>query len=528
MGIYLNPDNDGFSTSVRSKIYVDKTELIGYINGVIDTENKFICVSRPRRFGKSMAAKMLVAYYSTGCNSYELFQDYRIAGDISFKQHLNKYDLLRLDMQLIRSTAINEGYQEQLLAYLQKKVIKELCQDYGTFLTGEERSLAGVLQQLRVKAGKKFIIIIDEWDCIFREEKENEKLQKEYILFLRSLFKGSIAEECIHLAYITGILPIKKYGTESALNNFDEYTMINPKGLTRYVGFTEDEVKGLCTKYGMDFSEAKYWYDGYFFQKKVHIYNPRSIVQAMMNGEFENYWTQTETYEGLKSYIDLNYDGLKDAIISMIGGGRCKVDTGAFQNDMTSFKSKDDILTLLVHLGYLAYDKYCKEVYIPNEEIKEEFIRAVKNGGWEKIAQIFADSKELLEATWNLDSGKVAEQIDEIHLSAVPILTYNDENSLSCVVTLAYISARAEYTMIREFPTGKGFADIVFLPHSHSDKPAMIVELKWNKKVEGAISQIKEKKYVKALEDYTGELLLVAVNYDKESKKHQCIIEKYW
>lgn len=384
MGIYLNPDNDGFSTSVRSKIYVDKTELISYLNKVLDTEDKFVCVSRPRRFGKSMAAKMLVAYYSTGCNSYELFQNYKIAEDISFKQHLNKYDLLRLDMQLIRSIAINEGCQEQLLAYLQKKVIEELRQDYGIFLTGEEKSLAGVLQQLRVKAGKKFVIIIDEWDCIFREEKENEKLQKEYILFLRSLFKGSSAEECIHLAYMTGILPIKKYGTESTLNNFDEYTMINPKGLTKYVGFTEDEVQGLCTKYDMDFLEAKHWYDGYFFQRKVHIYNPRSIVQAMMNREFENYWIQTETYEGLKSYIDLNYDGLKDAIIFMIGGGRCKVDTGAFQNDMTSFKSKDDILTLLVHFGYLVYDKYCKEVCIPNEEIKEEFIRAAKNNGWEK------------------------------------------------------------------------------------------------------------------------------------------------
>ena len=369
-----------------------------------------------------------------------------------------KYDVLRLDLQLIRSIVMNEGCKEQFLSYLQKSVLEEIYQLYGTFLTGEERSLASALQRLKVKIGKKFIVIIDEWDCIFREEKENTKLQNEYIMFLRSLFKGAAAEECIHLAYITGILPIKKYGTESALNNFDEYTMINPRGLTKYVGFTEDEVKELCQRNSMDFTEAQHWYDGYFFQRKVHIYNPRSIVQAMMNGEFENYWTQTETYEGLKLYIDLNYEGLKDDTLFMIGGGRCEIDTGAFQNDMTSFRSKDDILTLLVHLGYLAYDKYCKEVYIPNEEIKEEFIRAVKNSGWEKIVKTFSNSKKLLEATWNMDADTVAEQIEEVHLSSVPI---------------------------------------------------------------------KEKKYTKALEHYTGEILLVGINYDKRLKRHQCIIEKY-
>lgn len=526
MGIYLNPDNDGFLTSVRSKIYIDKTGLIGYMNEIIDTEDKFVCVSRPRRFGKSMAAKMLVAYYSRGCDSRELFRDYEIAKEPSFEKYLNKYDVLRLDMQLFRSTAINEGCEENILSYLQKKVIEEIKQEYSEFLTGEEKSLAGVLQQLKAKSGKKFIVIIDEWDCIFREEKENQKLQTEYIMFLRSLFKGAGAEECIHLAYITGILPIKKYGTESALNHFDEYTMINPRGLIKYVGFTENEVEGLCRKYNMDFSEAKHWYDGYFSRQQIHIYNPKSIVQAMMNGEFENYWTQTETYEGLKSYIDLNYDGLKDAITFMLGGGRCRIDAGAFQNDMTSFRSKDDIFTLLVHLGYLAYDKNDKETYIPNEEIREEFIRAVRNGGWEKIAQIFSESKDLLEATWELKTDEVAKRIDEAHLSSASVFTYNNENALSCVISLAYISARAEYTLIRELPSGKGLADIVFLPHSYSDKTAMVVELKWNKGAGGAIAQIKEKKYVKALEGYSGRVLLVGINYDKKSKKHQCIIEE--
>jgi hypothetical protein len=526
MGAYVNPDNDGFQTSVNSRIYVDKTDMIEYTNMVMDTEEKYICVSRPRRFGKSMAAKMLAAYYSRGCDSKELFQYLNIAKVKSFGKNLNQCDVLYLDIQWFRSIVKGKGISDQLLFYIQTEVIGELAEEYPEYVDEKAQSLPEVLGRLYTKANKKFIIIIDEWDCIFREDKNNTALQEEFITFLRGLFKGGLADKFVKLAYITGILPIKKYGTQSALNNFDEYSMTDSGFFARYVGFTADEVDELCRKYGMDFAEAQQWYDGYCFTKAPHIYNPRSIVKSMLSGEFGNYWTETETYESLKGYINLNYSGLKDSIISMLGGGVCEIDTGSFQNDMTSFKNKDDIMTLLVHLGYLSYDKSDKKVYIPNEEIREEFLRVVKNGNWDDMIRIVTGSKQLLDATIMEYEDIVASKIQMVHEDSTSILNYNDENALSCVITLAYISARTDYIMIREMPSGKGFADIVFLPKRNSDKPAIVVELKWNKSLEGAISQIEKKNYVKALENYGGKVLLVGVNYDKRTKEHQCRIKK--
>ncbi|MCI8565398.1 MAG: AAA family ATPase [Lachnospiraceae bacterium] len=527
MGQYLNPGNTLFTEALRSEIYVDKTELLAYTNRVLETKQKLICVSRPRRFGKSMTTEMMAAYYSRGCDSTSLFERMKVSRTVDFTAHLNRHNVIYMDIQLARSVAGSEGFSGQFLSYLQKQVIEELSQEFGEEMTRKDKSLAGVLQRIHAAAGERFIIIIDEWDCLFREEKHNIALQKEYITFLRSLFKGAQAEVCISLAYLTGILPIKKYGTESALNNFKEFTMVNPGQMAEYMGFTEGEVAGLCARYGMDFAKARQWYDGYRFREETHIYSPRSIVEAMLNREFGNYWTQTETYESLKAYIDLNFDGLKDAIVRMLSGGQCEVDTGSFQNDMTTFKSRDDILTLLTHLGYLAYERDKRSVFIPNEEVREEFVRAVKNGGWDAIAGIINRSRKLLEDTLAQREGQVAAGIAKAHSEAASILTYNDENALSCVITLAYISAREDYTFIRELPSGEGFADIVFFPKRHSAKPAIVVELKWNKSAEGAIAQIKEKRYGTVLEEYGGEILLVGINYNKTKKLHSCKIEKH-
>lgn len=326
---------------------------------------------------------------------------------------------------------------------------------------------------------------------------------------------------------MTGILPIKKYGTHSALNIFDEFSMTDPKRLAEYVGFTEEEVRDLCKSYGMDFEEAKRWYDGYHFRRIRHIYNPKSVVDAMLEEAYQSYWTCTETYEALRIYIDMNFDGLKDAVISLLGGNNCRVDTGTFQNDLTNFTGKDDVLALLVHLGYLGYEEERKEVFIPNEEVRGEFLRAVRQSGWREVIGAVEESERLLEATLRQDAKAVAEGLDAFHMENTSILSYNDENSLSCVITLAYYSAKKDYTLIRELPAGKGFADIVFVPHRGKNKPAIIVELKWNQTVEGAIGQIKERKYVEALKEYQGDLLLVAVNYDKKTKRHDCLIAKW-
>lgn len=522
MGRYLNLGNAGFQ-AVRKGLYVDKTDLISFVNGILGTKEKLICVSRPRRFGKSFATQMLCAYYDKSCNSRELFQDLEIGKKDDFEKYLNQYDVIYLDITWFIS--IVEDIRDTV-KYLQREVINELKEVFPS-VTNECRSLPLALTDVNDATGHKFIIIIDEWDALFREAKDETDLQKEYLQLLRGLFKSSQTDKMIEAAYMTGILPIKKYGTQSALTDFREYTMIQPQMLAEYVGFTEEEVKQLCDRYDVDFEEMKKWYDGYTFSKMKSVYSPNSVIQAVKNGDFGDYWTETETYESLKHYIGMNEDGLKDAIIAMLGGEHCKINTRTFQNDMSSIKSKDDVLTLLVHLGYLAYDSEKKEVYIPNQEVADEFKNAVEYSGWTGISTALQESEQLLEATIRQDAAAVAQGIDEVHMANTSVLAYNNELALSCVITIAYYVARKDYTLIRELPAGKGFADVIFLPRKHTDKPAMIVELKWDKSASGAIAQIKNKKYEGALDEYTGNLLLVGINYNKNSKKHECIIEKY-
>lgn len=525
MGIYLNPGNEAFQESVNSKIYVDKTGLLAFTNSVIETEDKFICVSRPRRFGKSMAVKMLAAYYDRTCDSHALFDGFKIAETEEYEKRMNHSDVICLDISWFR---VNAGKAELVVPMLQDAVIREVRERYPDCIAPDEKSLPVALAEVNERTGARFVIIIDEWDCLFREDKMDKKSQENYIELLRGLFKGGPAQRFISFAYLTGILPIKKYGTQSALNNFKEYTMVRPKVLAEYVGFTEPEVQKLCERYGMDFEETRRWYDGYCFSGVSSVYSPNSVVEAMNNREFGNYWTETETYEDLKTYIEMDFDGLKSSFLTMLGGGKCRVNTRRFQNDLTEINSRDDVLTLLVHLGYLAYDPENAEVYIPNQEVADEFENAIEDGSWAEIAATLHDSEELLQATLAGDAETVAKKIDEAHIANASVLAYHNELSLSCVITIAYYSARRHYQLIREFPSGKGFADIAFIPYRHSDYPAMLVELKWDQDADGAIAQIKERKYTGALKEYakTGRLLMVGISYDKKDKVHHCVIEK--
>lgn len=521
MGIYLNPRNDGFKESIRSEIYVDKTGLIACTNKYLDTEQKYICVSRPRRFGKSMALKMLSAYYSLGCDSRELFAGLQIAGDPSFAEYLNRYDVIFLNMQQFLLGAKNQ----EVTAYLEQEVIEELLGEYGTCINRPNISLADALRRIYAKTGKKFVFLFDEWDCIMRERQESENLQKQYLDFLRNLLKD---QPYVALAYMTGILPVKKYGQHSALNMFWEYSMTDQGVFEKYTGFTEAEVEELCQRYELDFAEIGSWYDGYQFMEYQHIYNPKSVVEAMHRRNFSNYWTSTETYEALKIYMDMDYDGLRSAIVTMLGGQRVKVNTQSFQNDMRTFKTRDDVLTLLIHLGYLGYDAVAKESFIPNKEIIGEFENAMSVGGWSEVMRVLKASEKLLEDTLRCDGESVAQGLDLAHTEVASILTYNDENCLCCAIGLAYYSARKDYKMIRELPTGRGFADVVFLPLPFSSKPALVIELKYDSSADTALKQIKDRRYTQALEGYAGEVLLVGVGYDKDSrsKPHNCVIEK--
>lgn len=520
MGTYLNPANTAFKKALSSEIYIDKSMLIAYTNKVINSEHQNICISRPRRFGKSMAANMLTAYYSRGCNSKKIFQNLKISDCSDYEKHLNQYNVIHINMQrfLNRSESI-----QNMIKTLEKKIIRDF-QKIGTDPSYLEDGLAFALEDIYADTGDQFVFIIDEWDCVFRVKQSNSEEQKIYLDFLRDLLKD---QPYVALAYMTGILPIKKYGEHSALNMFDEYSMTNQGCLAEFTGFTEDEVKCLCDQYGMPFDVTKKWYDGYDLNG-MSVYNPRSVVKAMTERTYDDYWTKTESYEAVKTYIDLNYDGLRDIVTQLIAGERIVIDTSTFVNDMVTFEIKDDVLTLLIHLGYLGFDFKTKEVFIPNHEIRQQFISTVRVLGWKDVIHSIQLSNQLLEATLQMNEEKVADIVEQIHEENTSILKYNDENSLSCVISLAYYSAKKDYDMYRELAGGKGFADLVFIPKASCQTPAFIVELKWNQSAESAIEQIKKKNYVNCLKGYTGKLILVGINYDKKIKHHTCQIEEIY
>ena len=518
MGYNVNPNNDGFKEALNDKIYVDKSEMLLVTNELLDTKRKFMCVSRPRRFGKSMAVDLLIAYYSKGCNSKELFANSKIVCNPDFEKHLNKYNVIWLNLPKFSGRG---GDNRNILTNLNARVIRELKKVFPDMVLTDDYFPAA-LEEIYAETNEKFIILIDEWDLIFRENKNDSNLQKEFVDFYRSLFKDS---PYIKLAYLTGILPVKRYNTQSALNNFDEYTMINPMGLDKCFGFTEDEVIQLCDKWNMSFDKIKSWYDGYLMPNNVHLYNPRSVVTAFYAKNLRGYWVETASYESLKIPINMNFEGLKETVIELMAGNKCRINVNSFQNDMVSFNSKDDALTLLIHLGYLGYDSSTKEVFIPNKEIKGEFENTLINSNWKEVTRALKNSEDLLKATLNCDEEKVAQYIEQAHQDVASILQYNSEETLKCVVYIAYYTAISDYSLIKEFPTGKGFADLVLLPYKFSDKPLIIVELKHNKTAESALEQIKAKKYTDSLKDYSGEMILVGINYD-DDKKHSCKIEK--
>ena len=526
MGMFVNPDNSAFQTTLNARIYVDKSGLIRYTNSVLASTDAFICNSRPRRFGKSYTANMVAAYYSKGCNSEEMFSGLEISKAEDFKRHLNQYDVIHLDIQWCIEPA---GGPEHVVSYISEKTIAELREYYPDVPMKETKSLPEALSQINTATGKRFVIIIDEWDVLIRDEATNELIQKEYIGFLRGLFKGTEPTKYIQLAYLTGILPIKKEKTQSALNNFDEFTMLSPGSLAQFIGFTEDEVRSLAATYHQDFDKVKRWYDGYLL-KDYEVYNPRAVVSVMLNGEFKSYWSETASYEAIVPLINMDYDGLKTAVIEMLSGGIVNVNTATFKNDIVNIQSKDDVLTYMIHLGYLRYDQKKRATFVPNEEIRQELTMAVTSRHWNEMLLFWQESENLLEATLDKDGDAVARQIEKIHSEYVSVIQYHDENSLSSVLTIAYLSAMKYYFKpIRELPTGRGFSDFVFIPKEEYrvDYPALVVELKWNKSAHTELQQIKDKKYPESLLQYTGNILLVGINYDKKSKAHECVIEEY-
>ena len=532
MNHYLNLSNDLFEITLNSDIYVDKSEIINFLNKSILTSRRFICLSRPRRFGKSVTAQMLCSYYSKCLDSSSQFENLKISSFPSYRQHLNQYDVIFINMSDEFGRASHNV--KLMIEYLTDSIVKELKETYKNCEISSPEFLDLSLQEVYNYSKVPFVFVIDEWDWIMREKKEDPDSLKQYLEWLKAIFKD---KPYVALSYMTGILPIKKYGTQSALNMFKEYSMIAPRNFAPFIGFTEEEVNNICTKHDVDFNQMKTWYDGYSFKTIPHIYNPNSVVQSIEDGEFTSYWTNTESFESLQEYIDMNMEGLRDDIVKLIAGEDVVVNVAKFQNDMVTFKTKNDVLTLLIHLGYLAIkpdsdirvDNISKfVVHIPNEEIKMEFRNVVEdNPNYSGVYNLIYKSYELLKDIWSLNSDAVAKVFDEAHQDHTSILTYNDENSLSCVISLSLVLSTTDtYNVIRELPTGKGYANLVYLPKPGVNKPALLIELKYDKSAQSAITQIKEKNYLQFFKDYKGEVLLVGINYSKDTKTHQCIIEK--
>ena len=329
-----------------------------------------------------------------------------------FKKHLNQYDVIHLDIQWCMMDA---GSAETTVKYINEHLIAELQEIYPEISLSKVNTAYGALSNIYAATGNKFVIIIDEWDVLIRDESAKEDVQKEYIDFLRGMFKGTEPTKYIQLAYLTGILPIKKIKTQSALNNFDEFTMLDAGRLAPYIGFTETEVKQLCSKYKVDFDKVKRWYDGYLLEK-IQVYNPKAVVSVLTKEKFKSYWSETGTYESIIPLINMNFDGLKNAVIEMLSGANVEVDVTFFQNDTVNFADKDDVLTYLIHLGYLGYDEETESAFVPNEEIRQELIRATKRTKWNQMIEFQQESLELLEATLSMDSETVAEKIEKIHM----------------------------------------------------------------------------------------------------------------
>ena len=522
MGIYLNPGNDGFKSS-RAGRYVDKSGLIAVVNETIGKAEKLSCISRARRFGKSYAAKMLCAYYDKSCDSTELFDDLEIAGDPTYRTYLNKYNVLYIDItSIIGEVSGIKG----VIPFIREQVKREIRAEYSGI--SEDESFVGTLAQAVSISGSKFIAIIDEWDAIIRDSDSTRADQKEYLEFLRSLFKSSgTTDKIFAAAYMTGILPVKKDGSQSAISEFREYTMLYPGPFSRFFGFNEDEVKKLCDEDGVDFSQMKRWYDGYSFEDIKSVYNPNSVMYALRNRDFRSYWQMSASATGLLDLINMNYDGLSDAAVDLLQGKRVQVETYGFQNDTTSFASRDDVLTILIHYGYLSYDPEGGTVTIPNEEIRREFARIIHRVKNPETLKRVQESDRLIEDTVNMREDEVAAQIEKIHRTECAPLHYNREAALRSVIKMAYFAYRDYYMQFEELPGGDGYADIVYLPKKGIEYPALVIELKWDSTAEGAIAQIKDKKYPEALEGFDDDILLVGISYDKEDgeRKHHCRIE---
>ncbi len=538
-GTFVNPSNVMFRYDLNSKIYVDKSPMINELNELYDTAQRFVCMSRARRFGKTMMASLMTAYYSKGCNSRQLFEKLQLRQHKGWDKYLNSVNVIRIDINSCYSRTIDNS---QTIKQLQAAVVAELREQFPSVQIPNHSSIATAITNIYKELGETFVIIIDEYDYLIRDESVSASLRTEYIELLNSLFKGVNAQEAISLAYLTGILPILRERVQSKLNNFAEYSILNPGPFAQYFGLTDNEVKTLCQEKKADYEMCKLMYDGYVFEKSselteeadddgepvIHIFNPNSVVQAVTRRKYSNYWVATSTLDAITFYIDSNIAGIQDDIRALLKGEKeIEVDVLRYNNNVERFATKDEIFTYLIHLGYLAYDPIKRTCHIPNGEIRGAWLRIMSNAkGFEPIQQMLETGRALIEATENGDAEAVAIALDESHADISSPLTYNRESTMQSAILMAYFYARKDYMVFSELASGCGYADVVLVP-AVPQKPVIIIELKRDGEPTTAIEQIKSRNYAHAFRYHLGHgAVLVGITYDAEGKHHRCLIEK--
>ena len=526
MGLYLNPNAEALKQSLRNEIYVDKSMIVSELNKLAETDHDFLCISRPRRFGKSMVGNLISAYYSKGCDTHEIFSQMKIGQVPDYDKYLNKLNVIKLDLNGWYQNAKKKNEHQNLISQIDECVAEEFHEQFTNVKFSEkEKSIDSCILKVYKETGEKFVIIIDEYDVLVRE-RVSEELFQDYLSFLNGLFKDTTLRPAIALAYITGIIPIVRDKVQSKLNEFMEYTMLRPRQFAGMIGFTEEEVKELCETYDMDYDECLRWYDGYKMSDTIRVCNPLSIVTAIHDREFDSYWSATGSFEALRDYILMDFEGIRQDVIKMISGGSVSVNVLKYQNTMESVNSKDNVFTYLIHLGYLCYNRKDKTCSIPNEEVRIEWINSIEDSAdYKKVMAVVNASKKLLDDTIQGNEEAVARALDAAHTEVTNPLTYNDEHCFQSAICLAYFYANTRYTLVKELPTGKGYADLVLIPYL-PNIPALVIELKHNKSAESALQQIKDKNYCQALTHYKGDLLFVGISYDEKTKKHTCKIEK--
>lgn len=534
MSMFLNCFTvyDRYRAVLNSPYFVDKTLLLEELIPLLCQEQRFVCITRPRRFGKTVMANMIGAFFQKGADSCDIFDNLLIAGKEDYKNHLNRHNVIFIDFsEMPENCSSYSQYISRILSGLKQ----DLSNAFPELDIDKEKSVWDILTAVFEKNGQKFIFIMDEWDAVFHMSFITEDNRKEYLQFLKLLLKS---KSYVELAYITGILPIAKYSSGSELNMFQEYDMATKIRYSEYFGFLDSEIDMLYERYTKNTvnpritrQELKEWYDGYHTASGERLYNPRSVVCALSDGQLASYWTSSGPYDEIFYYIRNDLEHIRDDLALMVCGESVDARIGEFAAFSMDLKTKNQIYSAMVVYGLLTYDD--GRVLIPNRELMlkyDELLQTEDSLGY--VYRMAARSEQMLKATFAGDTDTMAEVLEYVHDTEIPVLSYNHETELAAVVNLVYLAARDRYRVEREDKAGKGFVDFIFYPLRRND-PCMILELKVDHTPEEAIHQIKEKKYISRfsgklgeLPQYTGRILAVGIGYKKKTKQHLCAVEE--